>query len=81
MLPVQYEAYGLRWMSQFPLPELQIVQGGADVDTSSVDVYIQVADLKTRWNEWDVGRDNFVARDGSLFFGLKISVFFYGTGK
>jgi len=82
LLPVQYEAYGLRWMSQFPLPELQIVQGGADVDTSSVDVYIQVADLKTRWNEWDVGRDNFVARDGSLFFRIEdIGLFFMEQGN
>ncbi|MGC5771070.1 aldolase [Paenibacillus pabuli] len=82
MLPVQYEAYGLRWLSQFPLPELQIVHGGAALDAATVDVYIQVEDLTTRWNEWDVGRDNFVARDGSLFFRIEdIGLFFMEQGN
>ncbi|WP_440118209.1 HPr kinase/phosphorylase [Paenibacillus sp. QZ-Y1] len=71
MLPVQYEAYGLRWLSHIPMPELQTVQNGTDVDEARVDVHIQLADLTSLWDEWNVGSDNFVAQNGSLFFRIE----------
>ncbi|MBE7679633.1 MULTISPECIES: aldolase [Paenibacillus] len=70
MLPVQYEAYGLRWLSQFQMPELQIVQNSSQ-DAGDIDVHIQSADLTTLWEAWDVGNENFVSRDGSLFFRIE----------
>jgi len=71
LLPMQYEAYGLRWLSHIPMPELQTVQSGTDVDESHVDVHIQLGDLTSVWDEWNVGSDNFVARNGSLFFRIE----------
>ncbi|MGP3786611.1 hypothetical protein [Paenibacillus sp. 1A_MP2] len=71
MLPVQYEAYGLRWLSQFPMPELQTVQNGTDSEAVHADVHIEIADLQAHWEEWDVGSDNFVSRNGSLFFRIE----------
>lgn len=70
MLPVQYEAYGLRWLSQFQMPELQIVQN-SNQDAGDIDVHIQSADLTTLWKAWNVGNENFVSRDGSLFFRIE----------
>ncbi|MCM3205480.1 aldolase [Paenibacillus illinoisensis] len=70
MLPVQYEAYGLRWLSQFQMPELQIVQNSSQ-DAGDIDVHIQSADLTALWEAWNVGNENFVSRDGSLFFRIE----------
>ncbi|RAW19574.1 MULTISPECIES: aldolase [Paenibacillus] len=82
MLPVQYEAYGLRWLSQFPMPELQIVQSGTDSLTAYTDVHIEIADLAAQWKEWDVGSDNFVSRNGSLFFRIEdVGLFLMEQGR
>lgn len=76
MLPVHYVAYGLRWSSQIPMPELQSVPKDAEIRSDVVDVHIESSDLNTLWEKWDLGNDNFVAREGSLFSKSKIQVCF-----
>ena len=71
MLPVHYEAYGLRWLSQIPMPELQSAPLDAETEQGAVDVRIETFDLTGLWKSWDVGDDNFVARDGCLFFRIE----------
>ncbi|WP_342555137.1 aldolase [Paenibacillus sp. FSL R7-0652] len=71
MLPVHYEAYGLVWLSQIPMPELQIAVPNTGTDQQTVDVNIDACDLTDLWEKWDVGSDNFVARDGCLFFKIE----------
>lgn len=75
MLPVHYVAYGLRWSSQTRMPELQIAPKDAESDFD-VDVHIESSDLIPLWEDWNVGNDNFVAREGSLFSKSKIQVCF-----
>jgi hypothetical protein len=71
LLPLYYEAYGLRWLSQIPMPELQRVALTAETQQDVVDVQIESFDLAGLWEKWDVGSDNFVARDGCLFFRIE----------
>lgn len=79
MLPLYYEAYGLRWLSQIPMPELQRATLTAETQQDVADVQIESFDLAGLWEKWDVGSDNFVARDGCLFSESKIRVFFHGA--
>lgn len=76
MLAVHYVAYGLRWSSQIRMPELQIAPKDAETDFDVVDVHIESSDLTPLWEDWDVGNDNFVARDGSLFSKSKMQACF-----
>ena len=70
MLPVQYEAYGLRWLSQFQMPELQIVQNSSQ-DAGDIDVHIQSADLTALWEAWNVGmKISYLVT--AVFFELKM---------
>ncbi|MCM3131522.1 aldolase [Paenibacillus polysaccharolyticus] len=71
MLPVHYEAYGLRWLSQIPMPELQRAPIDAGTAPEAADVQIESYDLTKLWESWDVGSDNFVARNGCLFFRIE----------
>ncbi|MDT9719245.1 aldolase [Paenibacillus sp. ClWae2A] len=82
MLPVHYVAYGLRWSSQIRMPELQIASKDAETDFDVVDVHIESSDLSPLWGSWDVGNDNFVAREGSLFFKIEdTGLFLMEQGK
>lgn len=76
MLLVHYVAYGLRWSSQIRMPELQIAPKHTETDCDVADVHIESSDLTPLWEDWDVGNDNFVAREGSLFSKSKIQVCF-----
>ncbi|CAM4186095.1 aldolase [Paenibacillus xylanexedens] len=82
MLPVHYVAYGLRWSSQIRMPELQIAPKDAGTDFDVVEVHIESSDLTPLWEDWDVGNDNFVAREGSLFFKIEdTGLFLMEQGK
>lgn len=82
MLPLYYEAYGLRWLSQIPMPELQRATLTAETQQDVADVQIESFDLAGLWEKWDVGSDNFVARDGCLFFRIEdTGLFFMEHGK
>ncbi|KAA2301083.1 aldolase, partial [Clostridioides difficile] len=82
MLPVHYVAYGLRWSSQIRMPELQIASKDAETDFDVVDVHIESSDLSPLWECWDVGNDNFVAREGSFFFKIEdTGLFLMEQGK
>lgn len=71
MLPVHYEAYGLCWLSHIPMPELQRAPLDAETQQVVADVQIESFDLTALWERWEVGSDNFVARDGCLFFKIE----------
>lgn len=81
MLPLHYVAYGLRWSSQIRMPELQIAPKDAETDFDVVDVHIESSDLTLLWEGWDVGNDNFVAREGSLFQNRRYRSVSNGTRK
>ncbi|MGQ8871407.1 aldolase [Paenibacillus sp. TSA_86.1] len=71
MLPMHYEAYGLLWLSHIPMPELQIAPLDVKTKPDAAEVQIESHDLTELWEKWDVGSDNFVARDGCLFFRIE----------
>lgn len=82
MLLVHYVAYGLRWSSQIRMPELQIAPKHSETDWDVADVHIESSDLTPLWEDWDVGNDNFVAREGSLFFKIEdTGLFLIEQGK
>ncbi|WP_434752034.1 aldolase [Paenibacillus amylolyticus] len=71
MLPMYYEAYGLLWLSHILMPELQIAPLDVKEKPDAAEVQIESHDLTELWEKWDVGSDNFVARDGCLFFRIE----------
>lgn len=80
MLPVQYDAYGLRWSSYISMPELQVARN--QTEPGHVDVHIETAELHDLWAEWNVGNGNFVARDGRFLFRIdRIGMFCMERGR